>query len=102
MGLSPEAWRLEADTDSESILITCQAELATLKHAFQGRRRLEYRRTISYAVRLREYMRSIGKLKKAIRSITGTHVESIPLEEIVARQQWAEGQAPRRRRNCSD
>ena len=94
MGLPPEAWRLEADADSESCLTMCQAELATLKHAFQGRRRLEYRRTISYAVRLREYMRSTGKLKRTIRSITCTHVGSIPLEEIVARQQWAEGQAP--------
>ena len=55
---------------------------------------MEYRRQISYAVRLREYMRSIGKLKKAIKSITETYVESISLEEIVARETWAENQPP--------
>ena len=48
-----------------------------------------YRRVISYAVRLWEYIRFLGKLKHAMRSITGSHVESIPLEEIVARQHWA-------------
>ena len=87
MGLSPEAWRLEADAYSEPILIMCQSELAMLKRSFHGRRQMEYRRVISYTVRLREYMRSIGKLKRAKRSITGSHVESIPLGEIVARQQ---------------
>jgi hypothetical protein len=94
VGLSPEEWRLAAEDDSETILQKCLADLRLLKKAFQGRRRLEYRRQISYAVRLREYMRSIGKLKKAIKSITGTYVDSISLEEIVARETWAESQAP--------
>jgi hypothetical protein len=94
VGHSPEEWRLAAEEDSESILRKCSSDLRLLKQAFQGRRRLEYRRQISYAVRLREYMRSIGKLKKAIKSITGTYIESISLEEIVARETWAENQPP--------
>ena len=53
---------------------------------------MKYRRLISSATRLREYQRSIGKLKKAIRSITGTYVDSIILEEIVAKKTWAADQ----------
>ena len=83
-----------ADEDSETILANCQRDLQLLKKPFQGRRRMEYRKQISYAVRLREYQRSIGKLKRAIQSITGTYIDSLGLEEIVARKQWAEDQAP--------
>ena len=78
-GLSPEEWRALADEDSPKVLENCLTELLILRKAFQGRRRTEYRRLISYATRLREYQQSIGKLKKAIRSITGTYVESISL-----------------------
>ena len=59
-GLSPSEWRALAEEDSKKILDVCLTELQQLRKAFQGRRRTEYRRHISYATRMREYQRSIG------------------------------------------
>ena len=47
----------EAELDPETILLIRQSEQASLKKAYQDHRRLEYGQVISYAVRLREYMR---------------------------------------------
>ena len=78
-GLSPQEWRLSSGASNNVRLAQCHSDLRAIKKAFQGRRLSEFRRSISYAVRLREFVRSIGKLKRAIRSITGTCLPSVTL-----------------------
>ena len=60
-------------------------DLRALKKAFQGRRLLDFRRSIAYAVRLREFKLSIGKVKQAIRSNISTYLPSVTLEEMAVK-----------------
>ena len=60
-----------------------EKDLRLLHRALQGRKRREKRMMISYRIRMREYERLRGKLKRAIRSILGTYQPRISLEEMV-------------------
>ena len=79
--LSPTEWRLQADGLPSSLLQCCHSDLKLLTKACHVRKRRKKRMMISYKVRMREYERLKGRLKRAIQSILGTYRPSVSLEQ---------------------
>jgi len=83
VGSTPSDWRLAASDPPLALLQRGEKDLRLIHRALQGRKRREKRMMISYRIRMREYERLRGKLKRAIRSILGTYQPRISLEEMV-------------------
>jgi len=68
---------------NQALARLCATAYRDLKSLLQGRKRSEYRLRISAAVRLREFHRKLGKLKRVIRSLLGDDIPRFSLDTLV-------------------